>query len=47
MKGRLHHLAMGGIVTLLLSLGVAWLSAAPAWQSVPEDMALLLSLIHI
>lgn len=47
MKGRLHHLAMGGIVTLVLSLAVAWLSAAPAWQTVPENMALLrLSFSH-
>lgn len=47
MTGRLHHLAMGGIATLLLCLGVAWLSAAPAWQSVPENMALLrLSFTH-
>ncbi len=47
MKGRLHHLAMGGTLTLALCLGVAWLSAAPAWQSVPENMALLrLSFTH-
>ncbi len=47
MKGRLHHLAMGGIVTLALGLGVAWLSASPAWQNTPENMALLrLSFTH-
>ncbi len=47
MRGRLHHLALGGFVTLVLSLGVAWLSASPAWQTVPENMALLrLSFTH-
>ncbi len=47
MRGRLHHLAMGGIVTLALCLGVAWLSASPTWQTVPENMALLrLSFTH-
>jgi hypothetical protein len=47
MKRRLHNLAMGGIVTLGFCLGVAWLSASPAWRSVPENMALLrLSLTH-
>ncbi len=47
MKGRLHHLAMGGIVTLALGLGVAWLSASPAWRNAPENMALLrLSFTH-
>tara|TARA_R110002020_G_scaffold5841_8_gene24018 strand:+ start:6606 stop:7109 length:504 start_codon:yes stop_codon:yes gene_type:complete len=47
MKGRLHHLAMGGIVMLALGLGIAWLSASPAWRSVPEDVALLrLSFTH-
>ncbi len=47
MTGRLHHLAMGGIVTLAFFLGVAWLSASPPWRSVPENMALLrLSFTH-
>ena len=47
MNGRLHHLAMGGVVTLALCIGVAWLSASPTWQSVPENMALLrLSFTH-
>lgn len=47
MKGRLHHLAMGGIMTLALCLGVAWLSVSPAWQTVPDNMALLrLSFTH-
>jgi len=47
MKERLHHLAMGGAVTLGLCFGVALLSAAPAWQSMPESMALLrLSFTH-
>jgi len=44
---RLHHLSMGGTVTLVLCLGVAWLSASPAWRSVPENMALVrLSFTH-
>ncbi len=47
MKGRLHHLAMGGLVTLVLCLGVAFLSAEPSWRSMPEDTALLrLSFTH-
>nr|WP_306264505.1 hypothetical protein [Pararhizobium sp. IMCC3301] len=47
MKARLHHLAMGGGVTLLLFAGVAWLSAAPTWRSVPEGSALVrLSFTH-
>ncbi|WP_324754140.1 hypothetical protein [Roseovarius sp. Pro17] len=47
MKGRLHHLAMGGIVTLALGLGVAWMSASPSWRNAPENMALLrLSFTH-
>lgn len=31
----------GGLVTLALVVGVAWLSANPAWQSLPEDSAVL------
>jgi hypothetical protein len=47
MKGRLHHLALGGLVTLTLMLGVAALSAWPRWQSMPEATALLrLSFTH-
>ncbi|MEO3427415.1 hypothetical protein AAFN88_01060 [Pelagibius sp. CAU 1746] len=41
MKGRLHHLLLGGMTMLALSLGVAVLSAAPAWQSLPAGTALL------
>lgn len=41
MKGRLHHLLLGGAVMLVLSLAVAYLSAAPDWQSLPPDTALL------
>ncbi|TNF19885.1 MAG: hypothetical protein EP318_13015 [Rhodobacteraceae bacterium] len=38
---------MGGAVTLVLGLGVAWLSASPAWRNAPENMALLrLSFTH-
>lgn len=47
MTGRLHHLAMGGLVTLALCLGVAWLAASPSWRSLPENAALLrLSFTH-
>ncbi len=47
MTGRLHHLAMGTAVTLLICAAVAWLSAAPAWRSLPEDTALVrLSFTH-
>lgn len=41
MKGRLRHLLLGGAAMLALSLGVAYLSAAPGWQSLPADTALL------
>lgn len=47
MMGRLHHLAIGGLLTLALFFGVAWLSVAPSWRSVPENMALVrLSFTH-
>ncbi len=47
MKGRAHHLLMGGVVMLALSLAVAFLSASPRWRSLPEDAALLrLSFTH-
>lgn len=47
MKGRAHHLLMGGVFTLALVLGVAFLSASPRWRSLPEDAALLrLSFTH-
>lgn len=43
----MHHLAMGGAVSLLFFACVAWLSAAPAWRSAPPDTALLrLSFTH-
>lgn len=47
MSGRVHHQLLGGAVTLVLSLAVAVLSAAPSWRSLPEGMALLrLSFTH-
>lgn len=47
MTGRWHHMVMGGGVTLLLALVAAWFSAAPAWQSMAADTALLrLSFTH-
>lgn len=47
MKGRARHLALGGLVMLAVSLATAWLSAAPAWRSLPPDTALLrLSFTH-
>lgn len=41
MKGRLRHLLLGGAAMLALFLGVAYLSAAPGWQSLPAETALL------
>lgn len=41
MKGRIHHLLMGGLVTLVLCLVVAWFAANPSWRSFPKDTALL------
>lgn len=47
MKGRLRHLLMGGLATLLLGLATAYLSARPTWRSLPEETALLrLSFTH-
>ena len=47
MRGRGHHLGIGGVVTLALCRGVAWLSGRPAWRSMPEGTALLrLSFTH-
>lgn len=47
LRGRVRHLAAGGMVTLAVVLGAAALSAWPAWQSLPEDAALLrLSFTH-
>lgn len=44
---RPRELLLGGAVTLALVLGTAALSAWPAWQSLPEDHALLrLSFTH-
>jgi len=39
--GRLPFLVMGLALSLLIVLGTAALSAWPAWQSLPEDQALL------
>ncbi len=41
MTGRWPHLAMGLAMSLALVLGTAALSAWPAWQSVPNDYALM------
>lgn len=47
MKDRLGHLALGGLTTLALCLGVAWLAANPTWRSLPPDTAILrLSFTH-
>ncbi|TYB77832.1 hypothetical protein [Maritimibacter fusiformis] len=47
MTGRLHHLVIGGLISTALFFGVAWLSYAPSWRSVPEGMALVrLSFTH-
>jgi hypothetical protein len=35
------HLVAGTVVTIALSLGIAWLSANPSWQSMAEDHALV------
>lgn len=46
-RGRVTHLLLGGAISLGLMLGVATLSARPAWQSLPEDIGLVrLSLTH-
>lgn len=41
MTGRWHHVILGLAVGLAVVLATAALSAWPAWQSVPEDHALL------
>lgn len=41
MTGRWHHLGLGTALSLGLVLATAALSAWPAWQSLPEDHALL------
>jgi hypothetical protein len=47
MKGRLHHVLIGGGAMLALTLAVAVLSAWPVWRSMPEGAALLrLSFTH-
>lgn len=38
---RLHHVAMGTAVSLAVVLATAFLSSRPAWQSMPEDHALV------
>lgn len=47
MTGRIRHLAMGGIVSVLVVLTAALLSSWPKWQSMPENAALIrLSFTH-
>jgi len=41
MTGRWHHIVLGTAVSLGVVLATAALSAWPAWQSLPEDHALL------
>lgn len=41
MTGRWHHLFLGGLVSLVLVLATAALSAWPIWQSLPADHALV------
>jgi len=44
---RMPHLVLGGALTLVLVLGVATLSARPAWRSLPEGTGIVrLSLTH-
>lgn len=46
-RGRARHLAAGGALSLALVLATAAVSAWPAWQSLPPDMALVrLSFTH-
>lgn len=46
-RRRAPHLAAGGLLSLALVLGVAWLSARPQWQSLPPGNALVrLSFTH-
>ncbi len=37
----IRHVLAGGAVTLAVTLAAAWLSAAPAWQSLRDDRALV------
>jgi hypothetical protein len=39
--GRARHFALGGLATLAVTLAAAWLSAAPAWQTLPPATAVL------
>jgi hypothetical protein len=41
MRDRLQHLVLGGLTTLLLCLGVAWLATHPTWRSLPAETAVL------
>ena len=41
MRGRLQHLVLGGLTTLLLCLAVAWLATHPTWRSLPVETAVL------
>lgn len=46
-RGRAHHLAAGGAVSLAVMLAIAFLSAWPVWQSLAPGAALLrLSFTH-
>ena len=40
-RDRAPHLALGGLLSLALVLGVAALSARPAWRSLPEGTGLI------
>lgn len=47
MKSRIHHLIMGGLVTMALAAAVAYFASSPQWRDMPEDTALLrLSFTH-
>ncbi|MBZ0129054.1 MAG: hypothetical protein K8F59_08045 [Rhodobacteraceae bacterium] len=41
MTRRWHHLIMGSILSLVVVLGAAWLSARPSWQSLGAGDALI------
>ncbi len=41
MTGRLHHLLLGTAISLAVVVAAAMLSSRPAWQSLPENYALV------